>query len=128
MNKEERTNKNRIDLLEVQKDIRMIAGHLFRCRPEEITLELTTGEISGDPYIFCEILHKGKPLDTERYFPIGPYSGFGETVEKAIVDLLFMIRVRAEETSRMLLEILEERQYPTNADLTALWTKKGETP
>lgn len=119
----ERTTKCRTDLLMVQEDIRAIAGHLFRCWPDDITIELTTDKIGGDPYILSNILLKGKPLNKSRHFPIGPYSGFGDTIEKAIVDLLFMIRIRAEETSLKLIDILKDRDYPTGADVNALWSK-----
>ncbi len=124
----ERTNKDRTNLLEVQNDIRAIAGHLFRCWPEDITIELSTGEINGDPYIFSELLHKEKPLEKSRHFPVGPYSGFGETIEMAIIDLLFIVRIRAEETAMRLVEILKEREYPTGADLNAIWSVKQQDP
>jgi len=41
------TNKNRTDLLLAQEDIRAIAGHLFRCCPEDISIRLTTENIGG---------------------------------------------------------------------------------
>lgn len=125
------TTKNRTDLLLAQEDIRAIAGHLFRCNPEDITIRLSTEVIGSEDMIISEVLYKGKPLDRTRnpprYFPIGPYSGFGNTVEKAILDLLLMIRIRAEETAVKLIEILKEREYPTSADINKVWSKREKS-